>query len=93
MIVVAPHASRIANAGLISQDFFSSLLDSSMYMEIDEVRRLMRVITSKRDRSAFLIADNRGLRAHEVGLLMLSHSIGIVCSSGEERARSPRSTR
>jgi len=41
-------------------------------MEIEEVRRLMRVITSKRDRSAFLIAYNRGLRAHEVGLLMLS---------------------
>ena len=34
MIVVAPHASRIANAGLISQDFFSSLLRTSANREI-----------------------------------------------------------
>jgi integrase len=47
-------------------------LDDSQYMEIEEVRRLMRVITSKRDRAAFLVCYHRGLRAHEIGLIRLS---------------------
>jgi site-specific recombinase XerD len=43
-----------------------------MYLEVDEVRRLLRVITSKRDRAVFLVTYRRGLRAHEPGLLKLS---------------------
>jgi site-specific recombinase XerD len=43
-----------------------------MFLEVDEVRALLRVITSKRDRAALLIAYRRGLRAHELGLLTLA---------------------
>jgi integrase len=43
-----------------------------MYLEIDEMRALFRVITSKRDRAIWAVAYHRGLRAHEIGLLKLS---------------------
>jgi site-specific recombinase XerD len=47
-------------------------LDESMFLEVDEVRALLRVITSKRDRAAFLVCYRRGLRASEVGRLTLA---------------------
>jgi integrase len=43
-----------------------------MFLEVDEVRALLRVITSKRDKCALLIAYRRGLRAIEVGRLTLA---------------------
>jgi site-specific recombinase XerD len=50
----------------------SGALEDNQYLEVDEVRALFRVITSKRDKCALLLAYRRGLRAHEVGLLKLS---------------------
>jgi integrase/recombinase XerD len=39
------------------------------FLTQDEVRRLFAVITSKRDRALFQLADHHGLRASEVSLL------------------------
>jgi site-specific recombinase XerD len=50
----------------------SGALEDHQFLEVDEVRALLRVITSKRDKCALLLAYRRGLRAHEVGLLKLS---------------------
>jgi len=50
----------------------STSIEDSMYLENDEIRALFRVISSKRDRAALMIALKRGLRAHEVGLLTLA---------------------
>jgi site-specific recombinase XerD len=47
-------------------------LDESMFLEVDEVRALLRVITSKRDKCALLLTYSRGLRASEVGKILLS---------------------
>jgi DNA-directed RNA polymerase specialized sigma24 family protein len=61
MIVVAPHASRIANAGLISQDFFSSLLNPR-----DAELLLLRAD----DFSYNAIAQSLGLNSTSVGTLL-----------------------
>jgi integrase len=39
------------------------------FLTQDELRRLFKVIRSKRDRAIFLVAYRHGLRASEVGLL------------------------
>jgi site-specific recombinase XerD len=39
------------------------------YLTQDELRRLFKVITSRRDKALFLLAYRHGLRASEVGLL------------------------
>jgi len=39
------------------------------YFSQDEMKRLMKIITSRRDRAIFLIAYRHGLRASEVGML------------------------
>ena len=41
------------------------------YLTQDELKRLLGVIASKRDRAIFLLAYHHGLRASEVGMLML----------------------
>ncbi len=51
----------------------SRRLDDCKYLEYNEIQALFRVIKSKRDRAIFRLAYHRGLRAHEVGLLEMSH--------------------
>lgn len=42
------------------------------YLQPEEIVALFKVIKEKRDKAIFRLAYHRGLRAHEVGLLMLS---------------------
>jgi len=44
-------------------------LPEIIFLTQDEVRRLLAVITSKRDRALFQLAYHHGLRASEVSLL------------------------
>ena len=46
-------------------------IKSIKYLTQDELKRLLGVITSKRDKAIFLIAYRHGLRASEVGMLKL----------------------
>lgn len=55
----------------LKRKFERTELDSSMYLETEEIQRLFKVIKSKRDRAIFRLVYHRGLRAHEVGLLEL----------------------
>jgi len=41
------------------------------YLTQDELRRLLKAITSKRDRAMFLLAYRHGLRASEVGMIQV----------------------
>jgi len=47
----------------------SQRLDKIKFLNQSELKRLLSVITDKRDRALFLIAYRHGLRASEVGLL------------------------
>ena len=47
-------------------------LEESMYLQPEEIRALFSHIESRRDRAIFRIVYHHGLRAHEVGLLLLS---------------------
>jgi len=42
------------------------------FLTQDELRRLLKVIRSKRDKAIFLVAYRHGLRASEIGLLQRS---------------------
>ena len=44
-------------------------IDTIDYLTQDELRQLLRVIDSKRDRAIFLVAYFYGLRAGEIGTL------------------------
>lgn len=46
-------------------------IKSIKYLTQDELKRLLGVITSKRDKAIFLTAYRHGLRASEVGMLKL----------------------
>lgn len=50
----------------------SPALETIKFLTVDEVKRLMRSIESKRDRALFLMAYRHGLRASEVGMLRRS---------------------
>ena len=45
------------------------------FLTQDELRRLFKVMKSKRDRAIFLVAYRHGLRASEIGLLQREHSV------------------
>jgi site-specific recombinase XerD len=47
----------------------SSKLDTIKFLSQDEISRLFKVISNKRDKAIFLMAYRHGLRASEVGLL------------------------
>lgn len=47
-------------------------VETIQYLTQDEIRRLLSVITAKRDKAIFLLAYRHGLRASEVGVLQVS---------------------
>jgi integrase len=49
-----------------------TVLEENDYLQREEIDQLFRVITDKRDRAIFTITYQKGLRAHEVGLLQLA---------------------
>jgi len=50
------------------------------FLTQDELRRLFKVIRSKRDKAIFLVAYRHGLRASEIGLLQRTD---VGCKAGE----------
>lgn len=46
-------------------------IQSIKYLTQDELKRLLSVITSKRDKAIFLLAYRHGLRVSEVGMLLV----------------------
>jgi site-specific recombinase XerD len=66
---------RVAHStenGKLKRKFASAELDASKYLEKHEIDRLFAVIKDKRDRAIFRVVYHRGLRAHEVGIHLLS---------------------
>jgi len=65
------------------------------FLTQDELRRLFKVIRSKRDKAIFLVAYRHGLRASEIGLLQRADvdakqgRISIIDSKAPSRACTP----
>ena len=49
----------------------TSKLETIKFLTVDEITRLLGVISDKRDKAIFLIAYRHGLRASEIGLLQI----------------------
>lgn len=69
--------------------------DKIHYFTQSELKRLLSVIKSKRDRALFLVAYRHGLRASKVGMLRISdidferHRIQIHGRKGSSRDSTP----
>jgi integrase/recombinase XerD len=66
----APHTAE--NVELKPKARKRNELDDSQYLELEELDRLFKHITRKRDRAIFRITYHRGLRAAEVALIQLA---------------------
>jgi integrase len=49
----------------------NSKLETIKFLTVDEITRLLTVISNKRDKAILLIAYQHGLRASEIGLLQI----------------------